>query len=263
MRVAEKTSGLSELLLKWAEVAAVPVTIVSSLLVYTSWVRTRSFYGYFGLDSELLQLSVTDYLLRSVDGTFGILAQILLVAVTLLALALIIPKVEQALDSLWRKRIRTVLPIAVTALFIVGVLISVGIIGTWGKPEIAPYLLGLGAFGILRSNVLSAQNSPGSTKLASATLYAAIALSVIWSATLYAQAIGQDNAKSTERSLNTRPRVTIFSPEHLDIPGSLVSSQAIAGPDGHTYYRYSGMRLFDYSNGRWFLVTGVYSENYR
>ncbi|MDQ3790347.1 MAG: hypothetical protein M3422_24295, partial [Actinomycetota bacterium] len=40
--------------------AAAPITVVTALLVHVGWVRNRSYYGYFGIDQDLLRPSVQD-----------------------------------------------------------------------------------------------------------------------------------------------------------------------------------------------------------
>jgi hypothetical protein len=46
---------------------AAPVTVVTALLFYFGWAYTGAFYGYFAIDRTMLDLSVRDYLLRSIN----------------------------------------------------------------------------------------------------------------------------------------------------------------------------------------------------
>ena len=63
-----------------------PLTVLSSLLVYVAWTRTKAFYDYFGVNATLLGLTPQDYLLRSADTGFGVLARISAASVVVLLL---------------------------------------------------------------------------------------------------------------------------------------------------------------------------------
>lgn len=94
-------------------------------------------------------------------------------------------------------------------------------------------------------------------------VYAALALALFWAATLYAQDLGQQAARATDADPAILPAVTVFTDDYLDLPGTLVKASATPGPGGSRHYRYAGLSLLTYSNGRWFLITGRYSDSYR
>ena len=47
-----------------------PIGVITALLYYFGWVRSGSFFGYFGLDQRVLRLSSQDYLVRSANVAF-------------------------------------------------------------------------------------------------------------------------------------------------------------------------------------------------
>jgi hypothetical protein len=51
-----------------------PGTLIIALAFYFGWVRTHSLYAYFGIDADELGLSTSEYVLRSADVLWPILA---------------------------------------------------------------------------------------------------------------------------------------------------------------------------------------------
>jgi hypothetical protein len=93
---------------------------------------------------------------------------------------------------------------------------------------------------------------------------AVLVLAAFWASTLYAQDLGQQTARTVDGSPGrSLPLVTVFSKEFLDLPGAHVKARKMATQENGVHYRYTGLYLLTYSNGRWFLITGKYSDNYR
>ena len=55
--------------------------LLTALLLYFGWARTKTTYGYFGIDLSLLDLSTTDFVLNSVNSAYNPLLRIGLVVV--------------------------------------------------------------------------------------------------------------------------------------------------------------------------------------
>jgi hypothetical protein len=79
---------------------------VTSLLVYTAWTRTTTFFGFFGVDSSILGLSVQDYLLRSADTAYGLLVWISAGCVLLLVATRFGNQFIQRFEHSRRQRVR-------------------------------------------------------------------------------------------------------------------------------------------------------------
>ena len=54
--------------------------LLTALLLYFGWARTKTTYGYFGIDVSLLDLSTTDFVLNSVNSAYNPLLRLGLVA---------------------------------------------------------------------------------------------------------------------------------------------------------------------------------------
>lgn len=83
------------------------VVLITAVFYYFGWVRTYSFFSYFGVDSRLLNYSTADYVLRSINVAFLPFIHAALVALVLFGFhrLVIIPALMRAtLDPLsWSK----------------------------------------------------------------------------------------------------------------------------------------------------------------
>lgn len=255
-------AGAIDLLLS----AAAPVTVVTALLVHVGSVRHRAYYGYFGIDQDLLRPSVQDYVLRSVDVTFAAVARLVAVALVLIMVDRVFVRRLRRRSRDARTRWVSVSLVAVGAtLSVVGLLSALGLAGGLGLPPIVgAAVLAIGAGIVLRLGPsLFAEPSASLGLPTTVALYAVLVIALFWAATLYAQDLGQRAARGTDANPAGLPVVTLFSEDYLDLPGSDVQATQAPGADGTTRYRYSGMSLLDYSNGTWFLISGRYSDSYR
>jgi hypothetical protein len=66
-----------------------PATVLTALLVYIGWSRTNAYFGYFGVNSAVLSLSVQDYMLQSAGSSFVAVTRFLAFALVLVGLDLL------------------------------------------------------------------------------------------------------------------------------------------------------------------------------
>src|SRR3954447_5706096 len=99
-----------------------PITLVTALLVYTAWTRTKTFFAYFGVDSSVLGLSVQEYLLRSADTAFGLLAWISFGCLTVLVAMRVGSRLIGLLETRWRRRVHTAVAWLALACIFLGLL---------------------------------------------------------------------------------------------------------------------------------------------
>ena len=93
-------------------------------------------------------------------------------------------------------------------------------------------------------------------------LIAAAVFSTFWFAAVYATQIGRDRAQSDDRSPTSLTRVVVLSDQSIDIPGGAVQSVVMTDQESNRKYRYTGLRLLSYSQGRYFLLVGRVDENH-
>jgi hypothetical protein len=235
-----------------------PITLVTALLVYAAWTRTKTFFAYFGVDSSILGLSVQEYLLRSADTAFGLLAWIAVAWLTVLVAARVGSRLIGLLKTRWRRRIHAVVAWLALACVLVGLLSIV-----W--PVLSGALSPYGAAAILSGGSLVLARSrrglghPGgsiSDDLTRAALVVIVALAAFWTATDYARDLGTREAENVDRQPDSLAEVDLYSAEPLDMPGSLVSSSGVNVTPSTMSYRYIGLRLLEFSNDRWLVITG-------
>ena len=247
-----------------ASTIVAPITVVTALLVYVGWIRNNAYFSYFGVTQSMLSLSLQDYVVRSVDVTFGAVAR--LVAVVLAYLV-----VDRALVFLrhrLRERSTTVLTVVLTVLGLI--LVSAGMasavrLSNGLPPLLAAVMLGLGAVLLLRFGPMLAGRRPGEISYRSEALaiYAALSLALFWAATVYAQQLGQRAAEAVGDYPAQLPSITILSDKDIGLSGPSIGVTSTNGPRGGATYRYSGFFLLAYSNNRWFLATGRSIDGHR
>lgn len=242
-----------------------PVTVLTAMFVYFGFVRTSAFFGYFGVNMGVLKLAVQDYVLRSVDISFGAVARLALFGALLIALdrGVAAALARRAPGSRTDRALRWTLTAAGAVLVVFGLTSAVSrTVVAVLSPLIGSLVLAFGAIVMLRfgSTFLTDRPVRGRTNVLTGVV---LLISGFWAATIYAQDLGQEAARSIDAAVGRLPLVTVFSTEALDLPGRDVSASRISVDEREYRYRYSGLSLLTYSNDRWFVITGRISDGYR
>jgi hypothetical protein len=244
-----------------------PTSLLTALAFYFGWKLTESRAAYFGIDHSTLGFSTQDYLLRSADALFVPLGVILFAGLVALALHAFVS------DCLARGRHRDALRRAVPMVAVAGaVLFAVGAFGVFRPlPFETHYLVvplspGLGivllAYAVYLHGQLSSsaggaaaprsRPTPGSLALVLVGLI--VVLSMFWTVSEYADALGRGRAERLEAGLSSRPGVIVFSKEDLGLTGPGVVVERLRGASSAFRFRYSGLRLLIRSNDKYFLL---------
>lgn len=257
---------------------AAPVTVVTSVLFYFGWAYTRAFYDYFAIHYTVLDLSVRDYVLRSINAMlWPLIAGLTLAALWTWAHRLV---VHTLVDERRRPLLRR-LSIALGAVggtcFVTGLLAA-----TVGNPYtslarelIAPLGLAAGValltyaghvYGRARSQPSAAVDSirlePRWLRPAGLGLVAVlVTINLLWAVTYYAKALGDsDSYQLAKRGFSDQPEVVVNSTERLFLdPFGGVQETPLGGKDAAYQFRYSDLRLLIRSGGKYFLVPSGYS----
>ena len=256
--------GLSRI----AEVVAVllaPLTVVSALLLYVGWVRTRAYFGYFGVSVGLLGFSPQDFVLRSADVGLGAVVLVGMALVVLLGLDRLFVALLDRVKSAPAQG-RTCLLLAVLGLGLVVAGLGGAIadaLSANAASLVGAGLTALGATLVLRFGVNTRVNGGilGPATMALACLM--LVLSALWALNVYARNLGEGAARDVERGASAVPIVTVYSDQPLDLSGSSIIANRLPAEEGKWHYRYAGALLLNYSNNRWFLVTEPPSADYR
>lgn len=225
-----------------------PFATLTGLLYYFGWVRTNAIFAHYGIDANLLGYSPQDYLLRSAGVAFRPCAALLLAAgAALLAYRVI----SRASAGGWAHRRIVLADVAVLALLIlvpsVGVLL--GAVRT-GTPLLAA--AGIVAGSLLLEFAATGWPIAGDRRperlIRRAVVAGAVVVGLFWSFAIHAQQTGERVAGSLRMS-----NAVVFSADDLALSGPGVTATKVAGDSAYPY-RYAGLRLFIYRNGRWFLL---------
>jgi hypothetical protein len=234
-----------------------PPTLVTALAFYMGWKLTEARALYFEIDPSALGFSTQDYLLRSTDALFAPLGAILVLALVAARALVLTRRALADPDASRRERMRMLARGAVVVgalLFVFGALALFDLL--WFTPPdlVQSASSGVGiallAYGVYVGDRLGERTS-GRFELVLVGLL--VVLSAFWSVSDYADAQGRRRARELAMHLDSRPRVIVFAPHRLDLPGS-VTERPIEAGDAAYRYRYSGLRLLVRSDGRYFMV---------
>lgn len=267
-------------LIELITVVAAPVTVLTALFVYFGFLRTSTYYGYFGIGSAQLQFSTQDYVLRSGTVAAGAMVRLVLVGAGLLIVDrgvawLIRPRpARPGKDGPTRPpRTRLAEPGSHAASLLATSVGAAAVLGGLSVAVVVPVaqvvqplagaaLLAAGAVVLMRCAAARWQGRRRPA-IVTALITLALVVSAFWAVSIQAVDLGHGAARAVAVAPEKLPLVTVFSVEPLDLPGRDVRANRIPGPDRRVWYRYTGLRLLTHANGRWFVITGRLAEGYR
>jgi hypothetical protein len=239
-----------------------PATLLTALLFYFGWVRSRAQAAYFGVDVDLLGRSSQDYMLRSIGSIFWPLALLLFA----ILFASFVHGSVKRLAAAGKPRLLFLL--AVFAIVGGAALIVFGVLGVVWRPRagggavLTPVAFALGipvaAYATLVALSLGAirrrSRLPSLPRPQLLLVAGLVAVFVFWAVGNYANFRGKKLAARTAAHLKRLPSVTVYSPQRLFLEGLGVEETALTAPDSAYHFRYSGLRLFARAGGKTFLV---------
>ena len=248
------------------------VTVLTALLIYFGWRRSETQARVLGIDESILGMSTRDYVVRSVGP---LLAPLVIVGTAGLAWLWLHAAVTRALEH------RQLGPIKITARVLAVAWLWLPLacaLFSWRFPT-AGYLVFplsfavgilLAAYGTHLRARLQAIDAPDTvvplptwqTPLTKAFVAVLVTISLFWSASNYAEILGEWLAHSTRSQLPGLTRVVVYSPKQLLIDAPAVKEERLGGPDAAYRYRYTGLRLLEHTGGRYFLISDGWTEQY-
>jgi hypothetical protein len=225
--------------------------LITALLYFFGRVRTSAKYGYFGVDTNSLGFSTSDYVIRSLNAT---LPPVIVCALAILAVLAIAKHLDRAVDfTQQRPRIKRATLIATAVVILACVLVIVnGISNLRTASYSRGYPLPIAVLGIAAAvgmgrRLLAPNAHPThSTHRLWSMAVAAFALAgVLWITDIYAAADGNREGRDTANTLRspTSTDFVLYSVDRLLISGPGVQSSPITTPDSRYHVQYSGLRL--------------------
>lgn len=88
-----------------------------------------------------------------------------------------------------------------------------------------------------------------------------VGLCTFWWIGAFAGKVGEERAKRAMAQLAARPDVTLYSADRLNIDAPDVEEEKLSGPGSAERYRYRGLKLLFWANGKYFLVSEGWDAN--
>ncbi|HET9254292.1 MAG TPA: hypothetical protein VFO16_03695 [Pseudonocardiaceae bacterium] len=255
---------------QWLDVAVTvlpPVSLITALLVYFAWARRAEYARALRFDVGLMEGSILDYLLRSVDAVFFPF----LIAVVGLLLWLGVDRTVRR----WAgngthgraiSRVSWALPVSGAALVVGAVL--VGRASSVARPYVSvawPFLAALAvlaaAYGASLRRLINrkagSEDSAGHRWAINAVVGLLVSMLLFYGMDGFAKVVGRGLAKRIIEQPNqyTQP-VLLYSGQDLQLDPAAATKQELPGGEHTAYhYRYEGLRLV-FVDGSYFFLIG-------
>ncbi|MBC6461759.1 hypothetical protein [Actinomadura sp. HBU206391] len=249
-----------------------PTTLLSSLLYYFGWSHAYWFFDYFGVNSTLLGLTTSDYLMRSLDALF--VPMTVVASAALLALwGHAVLRARLAVGS--RPRLMRVVQPAVgiggLALAIGGLASVVATTVLSAHLAVAPLSLASGVllltYWVHLRRVLTARPAgrerrpAGAAAREWAVVFLLVGLSLFWAASDYAAAVGTQRARQFVAELPTYPSAVIYSERSLSLHAPGVREVRCDAPAAAYRFRYDGLTLVLQSGDQYLFLPRAWTPS--
>lgn len=225
--------------------------IFSALLLYFGYVRTQSYFAYFGVPVGILEFATTDYLLRSPDVFFKPVIWSVLALAVLCVLAVTARRIETRGSNAARRVVRGSLAVAtvLTASYAVLGLADVVV------PDLAGISLALsGALVIIQFDMYRSGSvvKPPTVVAAVGALF--VVMAAFWSTAVYAESVGVQSAAILAQGNGSLRQAVVYTSKDLPLTGETDLEEVSSRRPLTWKYSYDGYRVLIYANDRWFLI---------
>jgi hypothetical protein len=236
--------------------------VLAALLYYIGWARTHATFDYFGVSPKIVGFTTQDYILRSLNSAFPPLIVIMLLSLGLLLLhrAVLEPRLQEKVRWLPRLVVGGAAAAGVLAALVCARLLVPGVVPV-PRGLLLPACLLMAVALVAYSSYLHSWSASDSDVLAgvhgrvlSIGLLGLGLVGVLWFLAVYAQQVGEQQARVIAAGFVYDPPITVYSstPLALNGPGVAVTK---FGADGDKYrYAYTGLRMLLSGNGKLVLV---------
>jgi hypothetical protein len=254
--------------LKITGAVVAPSSLLTALMFYFGRQWANGFFRYFGVHFTVLDFTVQDYLIRSVDGL--ILPLIAAAGATLLALWIY----QLPLEALPARTQRIALRLLMPPITIAGLaLVSLALADVWSPvlPTTFPEGRGLSfsigvlllAYAARLMRLLAAQRRPGQVRRRvsaavavgqAGALFILVSVGLFWAVGDYANLVGMGRAQGVEASLPGYPDVVLYSEKSLSMQGPGVREIGCQYPEAAYRFRYETLKLVLQSGDQYLLL---------
>ena len=247
-----------------------PVTLLTALMYYFGLLHAYWFFGSFGVDYTVFELTTQDYLLRSADGLF-----VPLTVIAICGLAVLWTYRLLAARFGMEERGSAAARVAVPGVAILGLsFLTIAAIGITNPPVLHRYvtLPGLAlAAGVLlllaasRMQLWRASQSSGKTVRATypfavlaaewSAVFVLVSVGLFWATGDWSAAVGTRRGNQVLESLPAWPDVIVYSEKSLglaNVPG--VREVRCTSAGATDTFRYDGLHLIVQAGGHYLLL---------
>lgn len=237
-----------------------PLALITALMFYFGWVRTQVQARELGYDVAVLQLSTTDYLLKSINVLFPIVVvALLLVLIGYAAFSTVVERLAKRTD---RDRIAD-LAYKIAGALVLAALIAgaIGVAIPSTRFAAIPVSLTIAVacvFARDRLRPLVGRRSWG----ASGQVLTLVLLSLLlfWDTERIAGKLGEQFAADIAAYPNQFPEVVIYSQDELNIGAVGVTQEAIGTSDTGYRFRHTGLRLMERAGDNFVLINEAWYD---
>jgi hypothetical protein len=253
-----------------------PSTILTALVYYFGFTRTRELYSYFGIDYSLLGFSTVDYVLRStvVLGftplLIGLLGGLVICWVHFLVGKLMRANLSKKLNLLpW---------------FLSGLLLIIGLALILNVAKILPFqlhiyrlasTLGLGLTGYslyLIAQLINVKNEKGELtplithiplwlqRVSFGQFIALVIFGLFWTMVDYSSVLGAWTGQQIAIYVEDRPCIIIYSQKPLIIEAPNIKVTQVSDEEDAFRYRYTGFKFLVRTNDKYFLLSSDWTR---
>lgn len=234
-----------------------PVALGTVLLFYFGWVRTSVQMHDLGFDSSVMNLSTTDYILKSINVLSIPLVLLLITALLLSGLhqGLVAPAVRRSHRGIAATRAARILAASWMLWAVVAIAQLTLAPSPW--PDFAiPLAITLALLCALYGRALHTQvtrTDPWSPT-AKALVLVLLAFAVFWDTERIAGAFGHGYAAAIAANPQQLVAVTVYSAKNLELNAPGVVDTGPGHSDSAYRHRYTGLRLLQRTDDRYFLI---------
>ena len=266
-----ETAPWSQVAQRWIGILGLlvaPTTVITSLCFYFGYVFTRTYFAYFGVDTDAVGFTSSDYVLKSVSVLYGPIVVLLLVWVAVLWAGVYVRRISRSGKPIQLVRRMAWATITVGALGAAGGVVGVAIPRLFPDrfAAVTPLALGLGIilvvgglWALAASKTTSAPRLYATAERTSLVAAAGlVVLALFWATNIFATAYGRNQAQIKAGKLfSQETNVVLDTVRSLAPPGDLiVESPLPSGDQAHdgNGFRYQCFRALAVHGDNWVLV---------
>ncbi|QQQ79792.1 hypothetical protein IOD16_16190 [Saccharothrix sp. 6-C] len=232
------------------------VTVLTGLLVYFGWRRSDVQARELGLDSAVLGMSTTDYVLRSVGPVFLLLAVVVGIALVCRWLE---PRVRAATARPGARARALSASLSAAWLVLPALAVVIGLLVPVTSFYAFPLAVGGGILLSLHAARLRRPDAhPTWTRVLG---FAVGSLSLFWSAGNYAEVRGVELAREYAEDLHGQTAVVVYAPQRLHITAPGACEEPLPAEGSRYRFRYAGLRLLAKVGAKYFLVSDGWTRD--